>query len=269
MLDAALTTTTDDPLATSLTRFRDASSDLIAARALQQRVDRKFVLSKRLLGDLLEDLAVDYHAVRARDVLVARYETVYLDTVDRQLFDDHRRGRCPRYKVRLRQHCDRRLAFLEVKRKGTHTNKKRLEIPFTGIAPHAYATPSAWDAERTGAERRFIDAHCPIGAASLVPRIWVRFSRLTLVGAALNERVTFAGNIEFGDEGKWEQLPELVVAEVKQPRYANAGSAVQALRRRQVREQTISKYCLATVRLAPVRANTFKPSLRAIERVTG
>jgi hypothetical protein len=268
MLDTAPATIHDHRIATALERFDEAPPDLIVARSLQQRVDRKYILPKRLLGNLLECLTADYHVVRARDVLIARYETVYFDTVDRQLFDDHRRGRVPRYKVRLRQHCDRRLTFLEVKRKSTHTGKVRLEIPFSGMATEAYATPLEWRAELTSAERRFIDEYCPVGAARLVPRIWVRFSRLTLVGEAFNERATFDWNIEFGDDERWERLPELVIAEIKQARYDNAGPAIQTLRRHHVREETLSKYCLATVRLAPVRANTFRPSLRAVERVT-
>ena len=268
MLDTALATTSADPMVTALARFHEAPLDLIAARALQQRVDRKYVFPKRLIEELLESLVADYRVVCARDVLVARYETVYFDTTDRRLFDDHRRGRSPRYKVRRRQHCDRELAFLEVKRKGTHTNKMRLDIPFSGTTRDAFATPLSWNAELTTAERRFIDQYCPIAAARLIPRIWLRFSRLTLVGHAINERVTFDWNIEQGDDEKWERLPELVIAEVKQARHVNAGPAVRALRRLHVREQALSKYCLATVRLAPVRANVFKPSLRAVERAT-
>jgi hypothetical protein len=268
MLNTAVATITGDPVGAALMQFADAPPDLIVARSLQQRVDRKYILSRRLLAELLERLTADYRLVRARDVLVARYETVYFDTIDRRLFDDHRRGRWPRYKVRLREHCDRGHTFLEVKCKAARTTKVRLEIPFRGIASQEYSASPQWKTELTIADRRFIDATCPVDAETLVPRIWVRFSRLTLVGEMLNERVTFDWNIEFGDEGRSEQLPGLVVAEIKQARQANSGAAVRALRRLHVREQTLSKYCLATVRLAPVRANTFKPSLRAVERVT-
>jgi len=87
-----------------LTPFGDASPDLIAARALQQRIDRKYLLSQRQLETVLAGLAADYRVARAGAVLAARYETIYFDTIDRRLFDDHRRGRLPRYKVRLRDH---------------------------------------------------------------------------------------------------------------------------------------------------------------------
>jgi VTC domain-containing protein len=246
-----------------LTLFGDASPELIAARALQQRIDRKYLLSQRLLEPVLAGLVADYRVARAGDVLAAHYETVYFDTSDRRLFDDHRRGRFPRYKVRLRHHCDRRLTFLEVKRRGGCTSKARLELPFSGGAANMRAAAT----ELSDSARGFIDYHCPIGADRLVPRVWVTFTRLTLVGGAFNERVTFDWNIEFGDEYRSERFPGLVVGEVKQARFAHAGPVVHVLRRLRISEETLSKYCLATVRLAPVRGNTFKPALRAVERV--
>lgn len=253
----------EDGITDALARFDEAPLDLIAARALQQRVDRKYLLSQRLLEPLLADLVADYRVARAGDVLAARYETVYFDTSDRRLFDDHRRGRFPRYKVRLRHHCDRQLTFLEVKRRGGCTSKARLELPFSGGA----ANMSAAATELSDGAPGFIDAHCPIGAHRLMSCVRVTFTRLTLVGDAFNERVTFDWNIAFGDEHRSERLPGLVVAEVKQARFANAGPVVHVLRRLHIREETLSKYCLATVRLAPVRANAFKPALRAVERV--
>ena len=246
-----------------MARFDEAPPELIDSRGLQQRIDRKYLLAQRQLETVLAGLAADYCVARAGHVLAARYETIYFDTADRRLFDDHRRGRFPRYKVRLRHHCDRRQTFLEVKRRGGCTTKTRLELPFTGAGRDLDMSASDLDE----AARRFIDEHCPIGADRLAPCLWVTFTRLTLVGQTLNERATFDWNIAFGDHSRSEQLPKLVIAEVKQARFANAGPVVHALRRLHIREETLSKYCLATVRLAPVRANAFKPALRAVERV--
>lgn len=148
-----------------------------------------------------------------------------------------------------------------MKRRGGCTTKTRLELPFTGACRDFAAS------DLDDAARRFIDTYCPIGADRLTPCVWVTFTRLTLVGETLNERATFDWNIAFGDHSRSEQLPKLVIAEVKQVRFANAGPVVHALRRLHIREETLSKYCLATVRLAPVRANAFKPALRAVERV--
>ena len=183
----ALETATDiDPRVVA--RFSEASPELLEARALQQRVDRKYLLRKGLMDSLLEGLGAHYRVARAGDALLARYDTLYFDTPERLLYEDHRRGRRPRYKVRVRHHLDRRLTFLEVKRKDTNvcTRKARLGIPFGETRLNADAC-------------QFIDAHCPAGAARLIPRVSVAFFRLTLVGEHANERVTFDWNIEFRD----------------------------------------------------------------------
>jgi VTC domain len=264
---AAAATSGDDSFQQVLARFDDASPDLIAARALQRRVDRKYMFPKRLLATALESLPADYRVARAADALVARYETVYFDTPDRQLFDDHRRGRRPRYKVRLRHYCDRQLSFIEVKQKGGCTSKMRLELPFTGGLGESDAPAAIWKNPLSADAARFVDQQCPIPAERLRPVIWVTFSRLTLVGDRINERVTFDWNVAYGDGDTFERLPEIVVAEVKQAGPADDGAAIQTLSRLDVREQTLSKYCLATMRLTSMRAHTLRPCLQVAQRL--
>jgi hypothetical protein len=251
----------DDSLRNVLAQLGDASPDLIAARALQRRVDRKYMFPNRLLGTVLEGLASDYRVARAGGALVARYETIYFDTPDRQLFDDHRSGRRPRYKVRLRHYSDRRLTFVEVKQKGGCTSKARLELPFGGDVA-ADASGTTWKTSLSADAARFVDEHCPVQVERLVPVICVTFSRLTLVGDRVNERVTFDWDIAYGDGSTAERLPDLVVAEVKQAGNANNGPAIQTLCGLQMREQTLSKYCLATMRLESSRPT---PSGRVVE----
>jgi hypothetical protein len=257
-MDVALETATAAGIDSRvLARFDEASPELLEARALQQRVDRKYLLPKGLMDSLLEDLGTYYRLARAGDALLARYDTLYFDTPDRLLYEDHRRGRRPRYKVRVRHYLDRRLIFLEIKRKDTNgcTRKARLGLPFGET--------------RFGADAcQFIDAHCPVGATRLIPRVSVAFFRLTLVGEQANERVTFDWNIEFRDGQRCQREADLVIVEIKQARYSNISGVFDALRRLHVREQPLSKYCLATVRLARVRANTFRPALRAVERLS-
>ena len=110
----------------ALAALREVGAELLAARALLTRVDRSYLLREAL--DALSSLRDDYGVLRAGPDS-ARYSTRYFDTSDLRMYDDHRRGRCPRYKVRMRHHLDRTLSFLEVKRKGTNqqTTKAILE----------------------------------------------------------------------------------------------------------------------------------------------
>ena len=236
--------------------FDLAAPALVERRTLQRRIDRKFLLGVPALLPLLGHLRSAYVLLLAGDREWARYESVYFDTPERELFHAHRRGLRPRYKIRIRHHVDRRLSFLEIKHKerSGRTTKTRLELPFAA-------------GELTERERRFIEAHAPVAAARLVPCVSISFLRLTLLARDAHERLTIDRHLRLSDGARVEELPRLVVAEVKQERHATAG-AVAALLAQQAREAAVSKYCLATVLLASVPANVFKPVLRAIERLS-
>jgi hypothetical protein len=237
--------------------FDVAAPGLVERRALQRRIDRKFLLGGSALPPLFGHLRSAYVLVLAGDREWARYESVYFDTPERELFHAHRRGVRPRYKIRIRHHVDRGLSFLEVKHKerSGRTTKTRLALPC--------------GADRlTPRELQFIGAHVPVTTTRLVPCVAVSFLRLTLLGRDAHERLTFDRRLRLSDDVRVEQLPDVVVAEVKQERHASGG-AVAALLAQHAREAAVSKYCLGTVLLAPVPGNVFKPALRAIERFSG
>lgn len=236
--------------------FEVAAAALVERRALQRRLDRKFLLGGPALSPLFDQLSSGYVLLLAGDQEWARYESVYFDTPHRELFHAHRRGLRPRYKIRIRHHLDRRLSFLEIKHKerSGRTTKMRLALPFGSTA-------------LTDRERRFIQSHAPVAPGRLVPCVSISFLRLTLLGRDAHERLTFDRQLRMSDSERIEELPRIVVAEVKQERHAAAG-AVAALLAQQAREASVSKYCLGTVLLAPVPANVFKPALRAIERLS-
>lgn len=241
----------------ALAGFADVAPAILDERALQQRVDRKYLLPMRLLDPLLAQLRGDYGVLRSAGRLAASYNTRYFDTPDRRFYEDHRRGRRPRHKVRVRHHLDRELTFLETKKKGAdeRTLKARTSRPFGHTDLDAVA-------------RAFVAQHCPIPANLLVPRLSIAFRRLTLVGEHINERVTFDWDFALEEDGRRDEWPAVVIAEVKQARYDNRTPSTRAFRTLGIREFPISKYCLATARLAPVRSHPFKPALRAVEHLS-
>lgn len=243
--------------------FVVASPALVETRSLQQRIDRKYLLAPRDVAGVLARLQRSHCILRAGEHAWTRYQSVYLDTPERDLYHAHRCGRRPRYKLRLRHHLDRQLSFLEIKRKDKsgRTVKHRLPLPFG-------------QEDLTSRERPFIEAHAPLIGKRLYPQIAISFQRLTLVGSVVDERVTLDRGMTL-DRGSTvaaatsvEQLGRVVIAEVKQARYVNHSGAVESLRSVHAREMALSKYCLATALVAPVRANVFKPTLRAVARLT-
>ena len=237
--------------------FDLAPAALIEARSLQRRVDRKYLLGADTLDRLLSRLRHSHCVLRAGQQVWARYESLYFDTPDRLLYHTHRCGRRPRYKVRIRRHIDRELSFLEIKRKENsgRTVKRRLALPYS-------------QTDLGSRERTFIESHTPLHGTGLFPRVSISFRRLTLLGSDINERVTFDRDLTVVVGTRAEQLARIVIAEVKQSCHVNHSGAVAAFRGLNVREEALSKYCLATILVAPVRANIFKPALKAIERLS-
>lgn len=237
--------------------FEIATPALVEGRSLQQRIDRKYLLAADHLEPLLARLCLGYCLLRAGERGWARYESIYLDTPRRDLYHAHRCGRRPRYKIRIRHHIDRQLTFLEIKSKGNsgRTVKRRFALPYG--QNHLGA-----------AERQFIENHAPVDAVRLMPCITISFMRLTLVGRSLNERVTFDRDLTFADGPCEERFSRVVIAEVKQAQCSNHLGAVAALRSLHAREAAFSKYCVGTILVAPVAGNIFKPTLRAVERLS-
>lgn len=237
--------------------FDIAGAALIEARALQQRVDRKFLLAAHALEPLLARLRPEYSLLHAGEQGWARYENIYFDTPDRTLYHAHRCGRRPRYKVRIRHHVDRQLSFLEIKSKTNsgRTVKRRHALPY---GQNHLGAP----------ELRFIDTWAMTNSVRLMPCVSISFLRLTLLGKGLNERLTYDRDLTFADGAREERFSRVVVAEVKQAAYSNHLGAVPALRTLHAREVAFSKYCIGTLLVAPVAGNIFKPTLKAVERLS-
>ena len=240
-----------------LRSFDVAPPALADSRTLLHRVDRKYLLAPGALELLLRYLRPEHLVLLAGQAAWARYESVYFDSVGRDLYHAHRRGLMPRHKVRIRHHLDRQLTFLEIKRKerGGRTVKFRVSLPFgqVDLGPD---------------ERRFIEAHTPLPAASLVPAVAISFLRLTLLGRTANERVTLDQHLTVVAGGHTLSVPPAVIAEVKQPRLSHHTDAVSALRSVHAREMAFSKYCLGTFLSAPVHGSVFRPLLRALDRIS-
>jgi len=231
-----------------------ASSELIAQRVLQQRVDTKFVFRERALDVLLDALDGDYAVVLASDQQQARYENVYFDTDDYLCLREHHRGRRTRYKVRIRHHVDREQSFLEVKEKRNTdaTFKHRMPIPFR--------------TERLDDEAlRFIEMHASVPAEQLRASLRIHFRRMTLVGIETHERITLDTGLWFSGGETESTLSDGVIAEVKQVRFKARSPIMRALRGIGALQLSVSKYCTAAQLLLPsFPLKRYRPRLRLL-----
>ncbi len=242
--------------ATAATAFAPAGADELERASLQRRFDRKYLLRADGAASLLHAIAGEYRVVLARRERFALYDTTYFDTPSLRCYHDHRRGRRPRAKVRVRNYIDRELSMLEFKQKTARgdTRKLRWERP-------------ALTSALTDEDVARLVAVCPdlFEEGPLVAQARTVFHRLMLLNTRTVERATldFGLALERGDARC--AVDALVVVEVKDAGRGAPSPLIAALRREDARMLPFSKYCMAIACLGHERANAFRPSLRALE----
>lgn len=243
----------------ALAAFGPVAPELLARRDLLQRTDTKYLLSRRMLPQLLGYLERDYRVLHAGNQPSALYLTQYLDTPAFELFHDHRRGKRLRFKVRVRHYPDRRLTYLEIKGKGGAaggTRKWRRSLDYLCD-------------ELTHDDLRFVSEQVPFDPAYLVPSLSNQFRRITLVGVDLPERITLDMDLKFQNDASSRTLGQALIIEVKQPRLRRQSTIMRALARCRALPGSTSKYCVGTMLLHPeLRNNRLRPILARIERIS-
>jgi hypothetical protein len=152
---------------------------------------------------------------------------------------------------------DSRLAFLEVKHKTNkgRTIKSRMQTPeLTAVL--------------FGEKVDFLHTTYPYDVAQLEPKLWVEYTRITLVSHHRKERVTIDLNLSVNWNRQTISLPHVSIVEIKQDGFSQQSDMAQQLRRHQVRPTGFSKYCVGISMLYPeLKHNNFKSNLRIVEKL--
>lgn len=227
-------------------------SSLKSEVKLLDRHDTKFVCQKEVLKPLLQQLSATYDVLEIGEKRIFRYENLYFDTVDLSLYHQHHNQKLNRYKFRYRHYVDSSHHFWEMKFKSNKgkTSKSRSRQPGLITQVPVEATP-------------------PVD--NLVPALWTRFSRITLVNRPLQERLTIDTEIEFEKmDGKRIKLPKIAVMELKQNRFCLGSPFVTRAKEFNVFPKRFSKYCTGVALLGlSARTNRFKPRLRTLQKLSG
>lgn len=245
----------------TLRAFDQASPALLERRALLQRSDAKFLASARAVTATLERLRDSYTVLPAGGHSIATYQNLYFDTPALRCYHDHRCGRRVRQKVRIRNYPERQMAYLEVKTRRNEllTDKHRMAMQYGATA-----------IDEPGLE--FLGRHC-LYSAELEPTLEIDYQRVSLIGISTEERVTVdyhmvarrwpgtGGDLELG-------LEQLAIIEVKQPALDLSSPVMRVVRGQGLKLCSFSKYSIATALGGSVPCNSFKPTLRALERIS-
>jgi hypothetical protein len=224
---------------------------------LMDRTDTKYTFNINELPFVLTESQKHYHVLNIEGHLMSRYKTLYYDTEGFDLYNKHHSGKLNRYKIRHRTYIESDLGFLEVKFKNNKgrtikTRIKENELPRLDAG-------KAFD---------FLTKALPFNPNNLVPKIWVNYSRITLVNKNSAERLTIDLNLEFVRDENSQLFNQLVIAEVKQDSKL-ASPFVGIMKRQHIREGSISKYCMAIAKTygEVVKQNNFKQKLNNINKI--
>lgn len=225
---------------------------------LMDRTDMKYTFAYDQLPYILELLKNDYKVLSVLNNRISKYESLYFDTADFELYHNHHRGRHSRYKIRYRSYVESDLHFFEVKFK----NRK-------GRTVKDRVVQGKVSTEIKNNAGEFLEEKTPLAAARLEPKFWVNYSRITLVNKTAEERVTIDVNINFkkdvNDEDKI--VDGLVIAEVKQDK-AFISPFVKVMKKYQIRRGSLSKYCYGvTLLFKQMKYNNFKPGIILLNKI--
>jgi hypothetical protein len=239
-----------------LEKFDPISLEEMDSVSLMNRTDTKYVFRIERLPAFLEEVMNDYRVLSVNGVRLNRYETLYYDTEDFQMYMHHQNGKLNRYKVRHRTYVDSDLNFFEIKFKSNkdRTIKERIKRKEMDLCIQDNA-------------EAFLHEKTKYYAKDIVPKIWAYYSRITLVNKTVAERLTIDLNLHFKNDVKEKHLPEIVIAELKQGRRSNT-SFVETMRKHRIQESSISKYCFGVIFLNEnIKKNNFKPNLLKLNKI--
>lgn len=224
---------------------------------LMDRTDTKFTFSIKQLAEILEEIKSNYRILVVQEKRMSRYETLYYDTESLNLYGRHHNGELNRYKIRHRTYVESNIGFLEVKFKNNkgRTLKERIKKSET--------PKSDWDKDC----QDFLVTKLPFSPYSLVPVIWVNYSRITLVNRYSAERLTIDLHLEFKTEQTAKLMEGLVIAEVKQEK-RKPSPFLDVMKKKHIREGSISKYCMGiALCYNTVKKNNFKQKLLSLKYI--
>lgn len=223
---------------------------------LMNRTDTKFLCHIHQLPAILKQVSDYYKILHVNHFPVSTYPTLYYDSSDFMLYNQHHNGKLNRYKIRYRKYVESNIAFLEVKQKSNKGRTIKTRIPLD--------SPD-WNNNDTA--KKFLLKRLPFNPEILMPALWVNYNRITLVNKNSTERITIDLNLHFEKDELKKSYPNLVIAEVKQDGKINS-EFLNIMKKLHIREGSISKYCLGVANLIPKqKTNNFKSKILQIHKL--
>jgi len=239
-----------------LERFDPISLEEMKSVKLLNRIDTKYTFHIKYLPDILKSLKYDYRIFVFNNVRASHYENLYFDTADFNLYRKHQSGTLNRYKVRYRSYKDSNLTFFEIKFKNNKLRTIKERIRQDTIVEKIQ-----------GETRDFLLKNSTINPDELIARLWVNYTRITLVNKHSQERLTIDLDLTYRFGDKKISYPNLAIAELKQDKSAKSFFALQ-MKKRHISLLGFSKYCFGIYNVHEnIKINNFKQKFRTVKKI--
>lgn len=240
----------------ALSQFEPITLEEMDRVKLMDRSDLKFNFNVMHLPELLNSIRDHYRVLEVKGMRTSRYETLYYDTPGFDLYKLHHKGKPARFKIRVRKYVESDLNFFEVKHKNNkgRTIKTRVKKKYEGN-------------EITGSAQSLLEEKTGMPASDLEAKLWVNYSRITLVNRFEEERLTIDLKLEVLNDTDQFNFDGLVIVEAKMSKI-QITPFVKLLKEKHIREGGLSKYCMAVSKLIPgIKSNNFKPKLLTVDKI--
>ncbi len=238
--------------------FNPISLEETSSVKLMNRTDTKFIFHIDKLESILKKASKDYRILEVNNTKLASYNTIYFETDNFQMYNAHHQGKKNRYKIRKRKYVESQINFLEIKFKSNKgkTIKKRIKL-------------NNFDEHFSKETEEFIIKNSPVNPNSLKAKLYIDFSRITLVSTEKKERITIDTGLIFNNNSEDAELKSLVIAEVKKEGFAGTTEFAKILKSEKIYSAKISKYCTGTILLNKnLKFNRFKPLFLNLNKIT-
>lgn len=241
-----------------LLRYEPISLEEMDNVKLMDRTDTKFVFPVSELPGILQAVMPYYRSLEVSGTRVSKYETLYYDTDNLELYSRHHCGKMNRYKIRSRKYVESDLHFFEVKYKNNRGRTIKNRIKTKEI-----------ELELSNRAAELLAQKTVIDPLTLKATIWVNYSRITLVNKFSAERLTIDVGLHFTAGDKMADMSRIVIAEVKQDKANSLSPIINTMKKLRIKTGSISKYCFGIITLFDtVRKNNFKEKIRGIKKLS-
>ncbi len=185
--------------------------ELVAAASALHRVDRKYLVPRDTVADVVAALRDSHHVLRIGDRLTTTYATTYFDTDDLATCRHHLQRRRRRWKVRSRLYREDQRVQLEVKTTSQRGQTLKTIGPAAGTGYGELGTEGTAFVDHTLGLQDF----AAVGT-TLRPTLEVTYERATLADLEGGTRLTIDSKVQSSNgHGRVWLDPSVLVVETK------------------------------------------------------